>query len=83
MKSFILISIDSDFKPLMNINRIIVTQSAEKAALEFMASAFSGSDGIILAKLKIQNESGHTKTFDVRRMPIVKNKNKVYKHFVV
>lgn len=83
MKSYVLISIDSEFKPLMNINRIIVTESVEKAALEFMASAFSGSKGVILAKLKIQRESGHTKTLDVRRIPVIKNKNTVYKHFLV
>lgn len=85
MKNFLLIDIQtSSEKPKLNINRIIQTSSAKKAALIFMSLAFAENTQKVTAFIRVQNETGNIKRFLVKRVPVTfANAPTKYKHYIV
>ena len=71
-------------RPHLNIEKTIVESSASRAALSFMAMAFSGKTSKIQARIKVQNWSGNVRTFNVLRSPVTDKYGTVkYKHHIV
>ena len=76
---------DSNYtRPSFNFKNTVVESSASRAALSFMAMAFSGHKQRIQAKIKVQSWSGNIKSFTVLRTPVKDKQNTLkYKHHIV
>ena len=76
---------DSDnTRPHLNIDKTVVETSASRAALTFMAMAFSGKKTQIQARIKIQNTSGNIRSFNILRRPVADKFGTIkYKHHIV
>lgn len=71
-------------RPRFNINKKIVESSASRAALSFMAMAFSGHKQKIQARIKVQSWSGNIRSFTVLRTPVTDKYGSIkYKHHIM